>query len=200
MHSTEMTTGDAKMVLLVLGLVIFLGLHSVRIFAADWREAQIAARGENSWKGIYSGVSILGFALMVYGYGVARQSTGLLYVPPEWGRSVLHVAMPIALVLFVASQLPMGHLKKRFGHPMLWGTVIWSAGHLLANGDTASVLLFGGFFVWALADLHSAFNRPAGEQEKPKVWPDLAAMVIGFVVTGIFVAFLHQWLIGVPVM
>ncbi len=188
------------MIILILGLIIFLGVHSVRIFAADWRDAQIAARGENAWKGLYSIAAIIGLIVVIYGYGAARETATSFYSPPAWGRSVLHVAMPISLVLFVASQLPMGHLKKRFGHPMLWGIIIWSAAHLLANGDTASVLLFAGFFVWSVVDLMSARQRPQSESEAAKVWPDLAALIIGFGLTGIFVAFLHQWLIGVPVM
>lgn len=187
------------MTLLILGLVIFLGVHSVRIFASDWRDAQIAARGENAWKGLYSITSIIGLVVLIYGYGAARQEAGIVYTPPIWGRSVLHVAMPLALVLFVASQVPMGHLKKRFGHPMLWGIIIWAGAHLLANGDTASVLLFGGFLIWALIDFHSARQRPVTDQREAKVWPDLAALVIGIGVTGLFVGFLHQWLIGVPV-
>jgi len=187
------------MALLILGLVMFLGVHSVRIFAADWRDAQIAARGENTWKGLYTLAAIIGLVVTVYGFGVAREAAGMVYVPPAWGRSILHVAMPIAFVLFVASQLPMGHLKKRFGHPMLWGTIIWSAAHLLANGETGSVLLFGSFLVWAVVDLLSARQRPAADADTAKIWPDLAALVIGFGITGIFVAFAHQWLIGVPI-
>ncbi len=187
------------MTLLILGLVMFLGVHSVRIFAADWRDAQIAARGENAWKGLYSIAAIVGLVVLIYGYGVARDAAGTLYTPPPWGRPVLHVAMPIALVFFVASQLPMGHLKKRFGHPMLWGIIIWSAAHLLANGDAASVLLFAGFLAWSLIDLMSAKQRPNSDSSAAKAWPDLAALIIGFGVTGIFAAFMHQWLIGVPV-
>lgn len=188
------------MSLLVLGLALFLGIHCVRIFAPDWREAQIAARGEGMWKGLYSGVAIISFAILVYGYGVARPDAGQLYVPPEWGRSVLFVAMPVALVLFVASQLPAGHLKNRFKHPMLWGTGIWAIAHLLANGDTASVILFAAILGWVLLDLWSAYQRPGEETGPVLIWPDLAALVLGFVVTAIFVMYLHRWLIGVPVM
>ena len=187
------------MAILILGLIVFLGIHSVRIFAAEWRTAQIAARGESTWKGIYTGASILGLALLVYGYGLARESADLLYSPPTWGRSFLMIAMPIALVFFVASQLPMGNLKKRLAHPMLWGTVIWALGHLFANGDSASVLLFGGFLVWALLDLKSAYGRDRGELPPPKVWADFASLVIGFAVTAVLVMFLHRYLFGVPV-
>ena len=187
------------MALLILGLLIFLGIHSVQIFASDWREAQIAARGENAWKGIYSIASLVGLVVLIYGYGVARETSDLIFIPPDWSRSALHVAMPVSLVLFVASQLPMGYLKKGFRHPMLWGIIIWSAFHLLANGDTASVLLFAAFLIWAVLDLISASRRPSGEAEAAKAWPDLIAMVIGFILTGIFVAFLHQWITGMPV-
>ena len=187
------------MAILILGLVVFLGIHSVRIFAEDWRTAQIAARGETTWKGLYTGASILGLALLVYGYGLARDEAGLLYEPPLWGRSFLLIAMPIALVFLVASQMPMGVLKKRLVHPMLWAVVIWALGHLFANGDTASVLLFGGFLVWALLDLKSAYGRPRGEIPTPKLWVDFVALAVGFALTAILVMFLHQYLFGVPI-
>lgn len=188
------------MLILIAGLIVFLGVHSVRILAPQWRDAQLAARGEKSWKGLYSGVSIIGFAILVYGYGLARQSGSILYLPPEWGRSVLHMAMPISLVLFVAANLPAGHLKKRFGHPMLWGTIIWAVGHLLANGEAASVVLFGAFLIWATIDLMDCYRRESIDTGPAKVWPDLASLAIGFALTGAFVGFLHEWLIGVPVM
>ena len=188
------------MSLLLLGLTLFIGVHSVRIFAPGWRDAQIAARGEGMWKGLYSGVAIISFAILVYGYGLARPDAAQVFEPPEWGRSVLFVAMPVALVLFLASQFPAGHLKKRFKHPMLWGTGIWAVAHLLANGDAASVVLFAAILGWVLLDLWSAFQRPQAESGSVLVWPDLAALVLGFIVTAIFVMYLHRWLIGVPVM
>ena len=92
--------------LLILGLVLFLGVHSIRIFAADWRQQQIENRGPGLWKGIYSLVSIVGLVVLVFGYASARETAGLVYEAPSWGRSVLFVAMPVALVLFVASQFP----------------------------------------------------------------------------------------------
>ena len=199
MRPKVMTIGGIEMAILILGLVVFLGIHSVRIFADGWRTAQIEARGETRWKGLYTGFSILGLALLVYGFGLAREDADILYVPPEWGRSFLMVAMPIALVLLVASQLPMGVLKKRLVHPMLWSIVIWALGHLFANGDTASVLMFGSFLVWALLDLKSAYGRPRGEIPAPKIWADFAALAIGFALTAILVMFLHQYLFGVPI-
>jgi len=188
------------MTILILGLVLFLGVHSLRIFAPQWRDAQMARRGEGSWKALYSGVSIIGFAILVYGYAQARETTEILYATPQWGRSVLHVAMPIALVLLVASQLPQGNLKKRVRHPMLWGVIIWSVAHLLANGDAASVVLFGAILVWALIDLRSASRRTVQEPQVAVVWPDLVSLLVGFALTVVFLAFLHRWLIGVPVM
>lgn len=187
------------MAILILGLALFLGLHCLRVVAPQWRDAQLATRGEGPFKGIYSAASILAFAVLVYGFGLARETTDLLYIPPEWGRSFLHIAMPISLVLFVASQLPQGNLKKRLQHPMLWATVIWAVGHLLANGETSSVLLFGAVLAWAVLLLFDSYKRPRSEPTPAKVWPDLVSLVLGFAITVIFIMFLHQWLIGVPV-
>ena len=194
-----MTTGGLILTILLIGLALFLGIHCIRVFAPQWREAQISARGAGPWRGLYSAASIIAFAVLVYGFGLAREQTGILYVPPEWGRSFLHIAMPISLVLFVASQLPPGNLKKRLAHPMLWATIIWAVGHLLANGETSSVILFGAILIWAVICLVDNYKRPQGEPVAAKVWPDLVSMVIGFAITIIFIMFLHQWLIGVPV-
>ncbi len=185
--------------LLILGLVLFLGVHSIRIFAADWRQQQIENRGPGLWKGIYSLVSIVGLVVLVFGYASARETAGLVYEAPSWGRSVLFVAMPVALVLFVASQFPPGHLKKRFQHPMVWSLIIWSCGHLLANGDAASVLMFGAFLIWSVLDLMSAYRRPRPEPVPALVWPDLASLAIGFGLVGALTVFLHEWLTGVPI-
>ena len=185
--------------LLIIGLVLFLGIPSVRIFGDGFRSQQIELRGEGAWKGIYSLISIAGFIAIVIGYGMARENADTLFSPPSWGRGFLLIIMPIALVLIVASQLPAGYLKARFQHPMLWGVIMWAVGHLTANGDTASVILFGGLAIWALLDLRSASARPTQEKSKPLVWPDLVSVVVGLAITWAFVSFAHEWMIGVPI-
>ncbi|MEM8750003.1 MAG: NnrU family protein [Pseudomonadota bacterium] len=185
------------MTLLILGLIIFIGVHSVRIVAPGWRNARQASMGENPWKGMYSVLSIIGFVLMIYGYGQARDVSETVYDTPSWAGGMANIVVPIALILLAASQLPRGYIKAAVGHPMLWAVLLWSAAHLLANGDTASVLLFGVMLIWSVANLASCYSRPAGDLPAPKLWTDLASVVIGIVVTGALIMGLHVWLFGV---
>ena len=186
------------MTLLILGLLIFLGLHSVSIVAPAWRDAQVAQRGEQAWKGVYSVLSIVGFALLVYGYGQARQAPVVLYTPPTALRHVALLLMLPVFVLLLAVYLP-GRIKTAAKHPMLLATKLWAAAHLLANGNLADVLLFGGFLAWAVADRISLKRRaaravpgaPAGR------FNDVIAVVGGLALYGLFVLGGHAWLIGV---
>lgn len=185
------------MTLLILGLVLFLGIHSVSIVAPAWRDAQ-AARSPLGWKGIYTVVAIVGFVLIVYGYGEARLSTPLLYSPPTWMR---HLSMLLLLPVFpllLAAYLP-GRIKTAAKHPMLAATKLWALAHLLANGTLADVLLFGGFLAWAVADrisLKRRVQRPT-LGAPPSAANDLIAIVGGLALYGLFVWRAHAWLIGV---
>ena len=117
------------MTVLIVGLLIFLGVHSLRIFANDWRNRQRARLGENGWKGLYSLVSIIGFVLLVWGFGLARQQPTLLYVPPLALRHLNALFTLVAFVLIAAAYIPRNHLKARLGHPMLLGVKVWAFGH-----------------------------------------------------------------------
>jgi len=187
------------MLLFIAGLVIFLGIHSVGIFAPAWREAQIARLGALAWKGLYSVVSIVGFALLIYGYGLARQSPVVLYTPPAILRHIALALMLPVFPLFLAAYLP-GRIKTAAKHPMLLSVKIWATAHLLANGTLVDVLLFGAFLAWAVLDRIAAKRR-----EVPRVVPgappsafnDASALIGGL---GLYAAFLmgvHLWLIGV---
>lgn len=180
-------------------MVLFLGVHFARVVAPQKRAVVIARRGEGPWKGIYSLVSIAGFVLLIWGYGLARNEAGQIYDPAPYGRSLLLIAMPLAFILVIASQIPAGYIKRAMRHPMLLGVVIWSAAHLTANGDTASVLLFGGFLVWSLVTVIDCYRRPWTSPAQTAIWPDLVAVVGGLVLTIAFVSFLHEWLIGVGI-
>ncbi|HXE21485.1 MAG TPA: NnrU family protein, partial [Rhodoferax sp.] len=105
--------------MLILGLVLFLGVHSVRIVADGWRTAMIARLGEKPWKGIYTLLSIAGFVLIVWGYGQARQLPGLLWEAPRGMRDVTSLLMLISFVLLVAAYVPRNGLKARLHHPMV---------------------------------------------------------------------------------
>jgi uncharacterized membrane protein len=187
--------------LLVLGLVIFLGAHSVSIVAPAWRDAQVAARGEMVWKGLYALVSLVGIVLVAHGYGVARGEAVVLYQPPAALRHVAWLLMLPVFPLLMASYLP-GRISKATKHPMLAAVKFWALAHLLANGTLASTLLFGGFLAWAVIDrisLKRRVPRPI-PMAPPGRFNDILAVVIGLAIYGAFIGFVHLWLIGVSPM
>lgn len=149
----------AGMSALILGLVLFLGMHSARIVADGARGRFIAARGENAWKGLYSLVSALGLGLIIWGFGQARQQPLALWATPIWTRHLASLLTLAAFVLLAAAYVPGNGLKARLHHPMLLGVKVWALAHLLANNTLAELLLFGGFLLWAIVDFRSARQR-----------------------------------------
>lgn len=186
------------MTLLIVGLVLFLGIHSVSIVAPAWRDVQLAQRGEAAWKGLYSVVAAIGLGLIIYGYALARQAPVALYTPPTALRHVALVLLLPVFVLLFAAYLP-GRIKTAAKHPMLLATKLWAAAHLLANGSMADALLFGGFLAWAVADRISLNRRPARAVPGAPARPmnDAIALVGGLVAYVVIVRWLHGWLIGV---
>jgi uncharacterized membrane protein len=187
------------MTTLALGLALFLGIHSVAIAAPAWRDAMAARLGEWPWKGLYSIVSIIGFAMIVTGYAAARLDPVLLWVPPAWTRHVAALLMLPVFPLLLAAYLP-GKIKSAMQHPLLVATKTWALAHLLANGMLADVALFGGILVWAVADRVSLrrrapralpFSAPASAAN------DILAVVAGLALYAIFVLHLHQRWFGV---
>jgi len=186
------------MTLLIVGLVLFLGIHSISIAAPAWRDAQVALRGDKAWKGIYPVVAIVGLARLLYGDGVARQSPVVLYSPPSWMRHVTLLLMIPVFPLLIAAYAP-GRIKAATKHPMLVATKLWAFSHLLANGTLADVLLFGGFLAWAVADRISLKKRPARPIPGAPASPlnDVIAVVGGLAIYALFVFAAHAWLFGV---
>jgi uncharacterized membrane protein len=188
------------MLLLLAGLVVFLGVHSLRIFAEPWRAAQIGRLGEGAYKGIYSLVSAAGLALIVIGYGQARAAPVVLWTPPLWSRHLSALLVLFAFVLLVAAYVPRNRIKAAVGHPMIVGVKIWAAGHLLANGSLADLLLFGGFLLWAVADFRAARARDRAQgrvRVRPALAADVATIVLGAALWAAFALYLHGWLFGV---
>jgi uncharacterized membrane protein len=184
--------------LLIIGLVIFLGVHSVAIVAPGMRAGAIARLGEGAWKGIYGVVSLIGFVLICYGFGLARQAPVFLYFPPAWLRHVaLLIMLPVFPLLF-AAYLP-GRIKTAAKHPMLAAVKFWALAHLLANGTLADVLLFGAFLAWAVVDRISLKRRPAQvlRTAPSGPWNDAIAVVLGLAVYALFIGWAHLRLFGV---
>lgn len=185
------------MLVLVSGLVILLGVHSISIVAPAWRESMVGRIGTGAWKGLYALASIAGFALVVWGYGLARQDPVVLYTPPTWTRHLAGILMLPVFPLLLATYLP-GRISAAVRHPMLAATKAWALAHLLANGALADVLLFGGFLVWAVLDRISAGRRPArAVPGAPRSkWNDWIALVAGLAIYWLFVSGLHLRLFG----
>ena len=184
------------MAMLILGLLIFLGVHSVRIVAPGWREQIVRTRGEGAWKGAYALAAAIGLALIVVGYGAARATAFVVYTPPTGLKHVALLLMVPVFPLLLAAYLP-GRIAAATKHPMLLATKLWSLAHLLANGNAADLLLFGGFLVWAIADRIAVKQRAAPPRRAGRPLNDAIAIAGGLVVYFAFIGGLHRWLIGV---
>jgi uncharacterized membrane protein len=183
---------------LILGLVVFFGVHSISLLALGWRNRLAERLGTRAWQGAYSLISLVGFYLLVTGYAAARPFAAVLYVSPAWFRYVAALLMLPAFTLALASVLP-GRIQARARHPLLVATKLWAVAHLLTNGSVADVLLFGSFLLWAVAVRISLKHRPA----RPlRTLPasganDALAVVGGLALYALFVLWLHARWFGV---
>ena len=188
------------MLTLVFGLALFLGVHSLRIVAEDFRSAQIARWGEGAWKGLYSLASIAGLVAIVWGFGQARQQPLVLWATPAWLGSVAALLMLLAFVLLAAAYVPGNSLKARLHHPMVLGVKVWALAHLIANHTLADVLLFGSFLLWAVLSFRAARARdraaatvyPAGSTART-----LLTVALGSAAWAVFAFWAHATLFGV---
>jgi uncharacterized membrane protein len=188
------------MTVLVLGLLLFLGTHSLRIFADGWRTQQIERIGMKGWRGAYALLAGIGLALVIWGFGLARHDSVQLWVSPLWLRHLTALLTLAAFILFAAAHVPRNRIKAFVGHPMVAGVMLWALGHLLANGSLAAALLFGAFLLWAVLDFASLRSR---DDAAGRVYPvgsparDGVVILAGMVAWAVFAFILHGWLIGV---
>ena len=203
---------------LIIGLILFLGAHSIRMVADDWRTQAIASWGEKPFKGVYSLLALVGFYAMVTGYAEARLQTVALWTPPIATRHVSVLLMLFASVLMAAAYVPRNHLKMRMGHPMVLSVKVWALAHLLANGNLADVVLFGSFLVWSVFNFKAARARDRaaapealrlqadgaentsavpGDQPIANTTATLLTVLIGVALWALFVFYLHVQMVGV---
>jgi uncharacterized membrane protein len=191
------------MSLLIVGLVLFLGVHSVRIVADGWRSQMLVRLGEGAWKGLYSVVSLVGLVLVVWGYGLARQEPVVLWNPPVAMRHAASLVTLVAFILLAAAYVPRNALKAKLHHPMVLGVKAWALAHLISNGNLADMLLFGAFLLWAVLDFRAARQRdralgtsyPSGTLAGTGI-----AVVLGLVAWAAFAFWAHALLIGISPM
>ena len=195
---------------LILGLVLFLGAHSTRIFAENWRQAILERLGEKAYKGLYTLVSLVGFGLMVFGFDQVRWDSPLLWAPPVWVKHAAALLMLLSLVLLASAYTPRNAIKAKLHHPMVLSVKVWALAHLLANPRLADVVLFGAFLLWSVLNFRAARQRdrlvaaatetgaetavPAPEVSAAATW---RAIGIGVVVWAFLLSRGHTWLFGV---
>jgi len=186
---------------LVLGLAVFLGAHSVRIVAEHWRAQQQLRLGRQGWRAAFSLVSLVGFVLIVWSFGLARQTPTQLWSPPVGMRHLAALLNLLAFVLLAAAYVPGNRIKLWVQHPMVAAVVLWALAHLLANGNLAHVVLFGCFLLWALADFAAARQRDQLDVRAPAPAMHKGAngitVAIGVASWIAFTLWLHGLLIGV---
>jgi uncharacterized membrane protein len=184
------------MVVLIAGLVALLGVHSIKIAAPGWRDSVVARYGVGPYKGAYSVVAISGLVLVIWGFSRTWDDPVFLYAPPGWGRHLVMTLMLPASILAFASVFPAGGIKRYVGHPLLFATMLWAAGHILANGDLGGVVLFAAFLVWSVADWMA---QPGTERPSRSAFnkSDIAAVAVGLLLYVALIAGLHYWLFGV---
>jgi uncharacterized membrane protein len=188
------------MLLLIAGVLIFLGVHSLGVAAPEWRGRQVARMGEGPWKLAYSAVSLVGLFVVIWGYGAARGNPVVLWSAPAFARHLTALLTVIAFVLVAAAYVPGTRIKAALGHPMTVGIALWALGHLLANGRLNALILFGSFLAWAVIvyvvrrrrDREAGRTYPAGGLAR-----DAIAAVIGVVVSVVFALYLHGPLTGI---
>lgn len=188
------------MIMFLSGLVLFFAPHIFSALRSRAPGRDLKTRvGYGPYMGLYSLVSIAGFVLICFGYGATR-GMGVLYVPPTWLAHINIVLMVPALILLVASQLPAGYIKKVAKHPMLVAVKLWALGHLLANGELNSVILFGSFLAYAVFDRIMVKRRGdngPGPNVALKPAMDMASVVIGAGAWAALAFWLHPILFGV---
>ena len=191
------------MTYLIFGLLIFLGMHSVRIVAEDWRTRTRHRIGSLPWKGLFSVASLLGFGLIVYGFGLARQQPVQLWSPPVGMRHLASLLTLISFVLLAAAYVPGNRIKARIHHPMVLAVKVWALAHLVANGNVAHVVLFGSFLVWSVLDFSAARRRDrltGTRYAAGNVGATVITVAVGAIAWGVFALWLHGLLIGVKPM
>lgn len=191
------------MQLLITGLIIFFVTHIYTAFRSREPGRDIKVKlGSGLYMGLYSLAALGGLALIIYGFGAARPAA-TLYTPPSWGAHANIGLMLVAMIVLVSTYLPVGYIKKTLKHPMLVAVKLWASGHLLANGDMASVLLFGSFLAYAVLSRIAAKKRgdngpPANV--KASIFSDIGAVLIGAGLWAVILIWLHPILFGVAVM
>ncbi|MBL0372099.1 NnrU family protein [Rhizobium sp. KVB221] len=189
------------MALFLIGLILFLGLHLIRLFPGI-RDGLIGSLGKIGFRAVFSVAAIATLCLLIYGFGQARMETDILYTPPPFMAHLTLLLMLLASIVLVSGFLPSGYIATWTKNPPVLAIKIWALAHLFANGEVVQVILFAAFLAWGVILRISYKKRVQRGEVAPRVYKswtwDVAAVAIGVVLYGVFAAKLHPLLIGVP--
>lgn len=188
------------MELLVAGLIVFLGVHSLRMFAPHWRDQMVERVGAGAWKGLYSLVALAGLTLIAWGFDQARDQPVVLWTPPVGLRHAASLLTLLAFVLLAAAYVPENHIKTRLHHPMVLGVKSWALGHLLATGMVVHLVLFGSFLLWAVLNFRAARQRDRASAVRygtGHMHATVITVALGAAAWAVFAFGLHGLLIGI---
>lgn len=177
--------------ILIIGLVVFFGVHSVRMVAPGFRAARIGTMGEMGWKGVYSLAALVGLALIVWGWMQYRPEAPEVFAPPEWGRHLTSLLVLLAFIFNFATYAPPGYIRRTVRHPFLLAIAMWALGHLLVNGDLASLIVFGAFFAYTIANAVAVTLRGDATPQAVSWRGDAIAVVAGVAGFALFAFVLH---------
>ncbi len=192
------------MLLLILGLAAFFAVHIIPT-STPMRDSFIERMGANGYKLAFSALSLIGLVLIVLGYHKLQLNPGknvVLWDPPTWSKHIAFLLMLPAMIFLVASQVP-SRIRTALKHPMLVGIKIWALAHLIANGDLASLVLFGSFLAYAVYDRISLKQRntagPLGDRAGGP-FNDVIVVAVGVALYAFLLMWGHGALIGVPLL
>lgn len=189
------------MIYMIFGLLLFLGVHSLNLFAEDWRRERIERWGLWPYKIIYSLVSLVGLVVLVWGFGQMRQESFYVWHPPIGLQHGILLLMLPAMILLVAAYFPKNHIKAKLGHPMLLAVKVWALSHLLVNGRMGDIVFFGAFLVWGImlyGKLRRRDRQEGNVPPQPRLLATVATVILGVVTWYIFAMYLHIHVTGVP--
>ena len=190
------------MLFLVWGLVIFLGTHSIRVTGDSLRDQLVQSIGPARFKAIYALSSLLGFALLVYGFGIARDMPVVLWTPPPAMKHLAYLLTLLAMVLMAAVYVPHNAIKAKLHHPMVLSVKVWALAHVLANGTLAHLVLFGSMLTWSVVLFKASRARDKRNQmvyAAGNKGATILTIEIGIAMWLVFFGWAHGWLIGVQV-
>ena len=185
---------------LIFGLIVFLGTHSLRVGGDARRSAWLLRWGETRYKAAYTFFSVFGLGMVVYGFGLARETPVVLWTPSVGARHVAFALMLVSMVLLAAAYVPGNLIRSKLHHPMVLSVKVWALAHLLANGMLAHVVLFGGFLVWSVVVFKASRQRDKTQNvvyAQGNVRFTVIALAFGLFLWAALLGWLHGALIGV---